>query len=155
MRWLRGSRFSLLPSLARDIQCSTLVCRWCPWCALPAFERDSPAGWSGKYNHLSPISLPLNQMECTFSATRIEREGIPLLKMLHSITFSGGAGHCASKASTGAKDMSYTKETRASATRVHIGSRAREDRSQGSRGRQAALALCSRVLRSYAVRYCS
>src|SRR5215831_4285992 len=30
------------------------------------FERDSPAGWSGKYSHLSPISLPLNQIECTF-----------------------------------------------------------------------------------------
>jgi len=34
-------------------------------------ERDSPAGWSGKYNHLSPISLPLNPIECTFSARRV------------------------------------------------------------------------------------
>jgi hypothetical protein len=34
-------------------------------------KRDAPAGWSGRHSYLSPISLPLNPMECTFSVPRV------------------------------------------------------------------------------------
>jgi hypothetical protein len=34
-------------------------------------EQDAPAGWSGRHSYLSPISLPLNPMECTFSVPRV------------------------------------------------------------------------------------
>ena len=100
------------------------VVRWCVAGVHGAlsrlFERDSLAGWSGKYSHLNPISLPLNQIECTFSATRVGWEGILVLKMLHSITFSGGAGHYSSKASTGAERL-FEKSSIGGISAVHSG----------------------------------